>query len=210
MSPSLSATGRYVAFASKATNLTSTTTGGHFQVFVNDATTGITTTVSQQTQSPGATTTVTLPASAATAGSSPSPRLPPTWAALNSGFVDIYVRDTSTAASCAPRSGTVTQPTTAAATRSCPPTAATSPTPRTRATWSPATPTPTRDVFRYDTTTGLTQLLSIGSTGAQGDGGSNVEAMTADGQHVAFGSAATNLVSGDTNGYNDLFVRDLG
>ena len=32
--------------------------------------------------------------------------------------------------------------------------------------------------------------------------------MSADGRYVAFSSAATNLVAGDTNDANDIFVRD--
>lgn len=67
-----------------------------------------------------------------------------------------------------------------------------------------------RDVFRTDTTTGVTQLVSVADTGAQGDGDSNGQAMTRDGLHVAFSSQADNLVPADTNGYTDLFVRDLG
>ncbi|MFJ9708031.1 hypothetical protein [Streptomyces sp. NPDC101234] len=35
-------------------------------------------------------------------------------------------------------------------------------------------------------------------------------APRADGRHVAFASAAGNLVPGDTNGVDDIFVRHLG
>ena len=33
-------------------------------------------------------------------------------------------------------------------------------------------------------------------------------AISADGRYVAFGSDASNLVAGDTNGAGDVFVRD--
>ena len=33
--------------------------------------------------------------------------------------------------------------------------------------------------------------------------------MSADGRYVVFSSSATNLVAGDTNGMDDVFLRDL-
>jgi Tol biopolymer transport system component len=45
-------------------------------------------------------------------------------------------------------------------------------------------------------------------TGAQGNGPSLVLAMTPDASKVLFLSAASNLVSGDTNGQPDIFLRD--
>lgn len=52
-------------------------------------------------------------------------------------------------------------------------------------------------------------LVSQTAAGVQGDAGSNDPAITPDGRFVAFGTNATNLVPGDTNGVYDLFVRDL-
>ena len=54
----------------------------------------------------------------------------------------------------------------------------------------------------------VTTRISVGPAGRQGDGFSDVPAMSADGTSVAFGSYAANLVSGDTNGTGDVFVRD--
>lgn len=42
------------------------------------------------------------------------------------------------------------------------------------------------------------------------DGDSGGAAVSMSGRYVAFHSAATNLVSGDTNGVSDVFVRDMG
>ena len=53
-----------------------------------------------------------------------------------------------------------------------------------------------------------TERVSIDSTGAQANGGSWGETISADGRYVAFISDATNLVPGDTNGATDIFVRD--
>jgi Tol biopolymer transport system component len=43
----------------------------------------------------------------------------------------------------------------------------------------------------------------------QSNGASYTNSISADGRYVAFESDASNLVDGDTNGYNDIFVRDL-
>ena len=69
------------------------------------------------------------------------------------------------------------------------------------------------DVFLHDRTTGATLRVSVSSTGAQatdefeGHIGSNV--ISADGGVVAFVSAAPNLVPGDSNDAEDLFVHDV-
>jgi Tol biopolymer transport system component len=66
-----------------------------------------------------------------------------------------------------------------------------------------------RDVFVRDTLSGTNVLVSVGTTGASGDGFSTDPAISADGRYVAFTSAADDLVSGDTNQTRDVFVRDL-
>ena len=66
----------------------------------------------------------------------------------------------------------------------------------------------TADVFVRDRQTGTTRRVSVGSGGAQGNGLSVDPAISADGRFVAFASDATNLVPGDTNGADDVFVRD--
>jgi Tol biopolymer transport system component len=50
----------------------------------------------------------------------------------------------------------------------------------------------------------------VSTTGAKADGRNGVALISRDGKRVAFGSAATNLADGDTNGAVDVFVRDLG
>lgn len=66
------------------------------------------------------------------------------------------------------------------------------------------------DVFVRDLATGTTELVSVSSQGQQGDGETKPwpPAISADGRFVAFTSAATNLVPGDTNDAEDVFVRD--
>ena len=64
------------------------------------------------------------------------------------------------------------------------------------------------DVFVHDLTTGVTERVSVDSSGVEGDSDSGQPSISADGRFVAFVSAATNLVTGDTNGFWDIFVRD--
>jgi len=66
------------------------------------------------------------------------------------------------------------------------------------------------DVFVHDRQTGQTTRVSVDSTGAQGNAGGASPAITGDGELVAFASASTNLVVGDTNLQDDVFVHGLG
>jgi len=67
----------------------------------------------------------------------------------------------------------------------------------------------TTDVFLRDLWTGNTTIVSLASTGEQSDGASNSPALSADGRFIAYRSAATNLVPGDTNGQEDVFVYEI-
>jgi mannan endo-1,4-beta-mannosidase len=64
------------------------------------------------------------------------------------------------------------------------------------------------DVFLFDRTTGQVELVSVASNGTQGNDSSFSASVSDDGRLVAFRSWATNLVAGDTNGTDDIFVRD--
>ena len=67
------------------------------------------------------------------------------------------------------------------------------------------------DVFVRDRQTGTTERVSRSSGGAQGNGDSGTggyPSISDDGRFVAFSSLATNLVAGDTNGVEDIFVHD--
>jgi Tol biopolymer transport system component len=66
-----------------------------------------------------------------------------------------------------------------------------------------------RDVFVRDLATGTTTLVSTGLNGVPANNDSDDASISADGRYVAFGSLASNLVAGDTNGFSDVFVRDL-
>lgn len=65
------------------------------------------------------------------------------------------------------------------------------------------------DVFLHDRETTTTTRVSVASDGTQGNNASNYGSVSGNGQYVVFTSSATNLVSGDTNGGEDVFVRDV-
>lgn len=65
------------------------------------------------------------------------------------------------------------------------------------------------DVFRRDLKTGQTTRISVNDAGVQGDGRSFASGVSRDGRLVLFWSHATNLVAGDTNGFPDVFLRDV-
>jgi hypothetical protein len=53
-----------------------------------------------------------------------------------------------------------------------------------------------------------TRRVSVATDGTQGYDDSSYPSISADGRYVAFSSSASNLVSGDTNGYGDIFVSN--
>jgi Tol biopolymer transport system component len=65
-----------------------------------------------------------------------------------------------------------------------------------------------QDIFVHDRRTGVTERVSVNSSGDEVDGDSSDPAISGDGRFVAFASKATNLVDGDTNGHEDIFVHD--
>lgn len=66
----------------------------------------------------------------------------------------------------------------------------------------------TADAFIRDRTTGGTSRISISTLGIEGDDYSGSPSVSADGRYVAFDSFASNLIIGDNNGTQDVFVRD--
>jgi Tol biopolymer transport system component len=67
------------------------------------------------------------------------------------------------------------------------------------------------DAIVHNRLTGITERVSVDGAGRQGNYGSYWgTALSDDGRFVAFDSYSTNLVPGDTNGTDDIFVRDRG
>jgi hypothetical protein len=61
-------------------------------------------------------------------------------------------------------------------------------------------------VFLRDRAARTTLLVSVAADGTPGNGNSYGAAISANGNEVAFVSLAANLVPGDTNGQQDVFV----
>ncbi|MEM7320616.1 MAG: hypothetical protein AAF408_16545, partial [Pseudomonadota bacterium] len=64
------------------------------------------------------------------------------------------------------------------------------------------------DIFVRDRQAGTTDRVSIAAGGGDPDGGSFGAKISADGRFVAFYSEAANLIVGDTNAVQDVFVHD--
>lgn len=218
LNPALSADGRFVAFASVASNLVVGDTNFVRDIFVHDRQTGSTTRVS--VSSAGA------QGAQASGGSfdsylsiSGDGRLVAFHSAANSlvtgdtnGWPDVFVHDRQT-------SQTIRVSVDGAGTQGD------------SASYSPNLSSDGRfvafhsfasnlvpgdtnaayDVFVRDLQPGggVTRV-SVDSSGAQPNGPSNTRGarMTGDGRFVVFDSAATNLVPGDTNNSDDVFVHD--
>jgi Tol biopolymer transport system component len=67
----------------------------------------------------------------------------------------------------------------------------------------------TEDVHVLDRSTGQVRLVSAGRDGGATPGLSGFASLTACGALAAFMSSSADLVTGDTNGHDDVFLRDL-
>ncbi len=64
------------------------------------------------------------------------------------------------------------------------------------------------DIFLRDTQTKQTSLVSSGYNGTQANSQSEYPIISSDGNYVAYASDATNIVARDNNGYRDVFEYD--
>jgi hypothetical protein len=224
---SVSADGRYVAFISIASDLTSVPDGNAtYDVFVRDLKTGVTTLASVNASGTGA--------GNGSSGISNTDNLPITSFALSAngrfvafnssasdlaandtnGKLDAFVRDLETGV-------TFLASVNAAGTASgngatfFPYISADGSVVGFRSTSSDLVANDTNgaatDVFVRNLQTGVTTLVSVNSAATgSGNGQSSAATISADGRMIAFVSTASNLVVNDTNGtVSDLFVRDL-
>jgi len=218
--PSISADGRYVAFGSLASNLVSGDTNGVPDIFVHDRQTGITTRVSLSSDGSQGNSYSDWPSTSAdgryVAFASRASNLvsgdtnnfcgyPPHY----SNCPDIFVHDRQTGST--QRVSLASDASQGDSDSFWPSISADG---RYVAFGSEASNLVSgdtngyEDIFVHDRQTGSTQRVSVTSDGTQGDGGSRGSSISADGRYVAFASWASNLVSGDTNGYVDIFMHD--
>jgi len=230
--PSISADGRFVAFDSKATNLVTNDNNAASNVFLRDtciaapagcvpSTTRISV-ASDGTQGNDASTSPAISANGRfVTFQSGAKNFAPNDTSL---FLDVFVRDTcfGAASGCTPSTSLVsiglggqlgnnasTFPTISSDGRFIAfPSFATNLT-------ADAVTQGVENVFVRDTCVGApagcvpaTTLVSVSNAGVSGNGASGLPSIGANGRFVAFNSDAQNLVSGDTNGFTDVFVRD--
>jgi Tol biopolymer transport system component len=214
--PSISADGRYVAFASLASNLVSGDTNGAWDVFVHDRQTGETTRVSVASDG--------TQAIGFFFGSSPSISADGRYVAFDSWATnlvsgdtndkpDVFVHDRQTGQTT--RVSVSSDGTQANNGANYPSISADG---RYVAFESSSTnlvsgdTNSVTDIFVHDRQTGQTTRVSVSSDGTQANEGpgwsGKNSSISADGRYVAFHSYADNLVSGDTNSATDIFVHD--
>jgi Tol biopolymer transport system component len=66
----------------------------------------------------------------------------------------------------------------------------------------------TVDAFVRDRANATTERVSLSTTGAEANDRCDLPSISADGTRIAFQSLSSTLVARDTNGLNDVFVRD--
>ncbi len=208
--PAISTDGNFVAFASDATNLVAGDSNGVRDVFVHDTVTGITVRVSVDSsgiQASGASNRPSISAEGRyVAFQSDAPDLV---ANDTNGASDVFVHDLwtgiterlSVVSGGAQASGDSERPMLSLDGRFL--------------VFQSAAPdlvpndgNSTVDVFLRDRMTDATERVSVNSLGAEANADSFDPIVATDGFTVAYASAATNLVPGDTNAANDVFVRD--
>lgn len=67
----------------------------------------------------------------------------------------------------------------------------------------------TSQIYRRDLQMGITELVSVSTSGGCSNNYHYPQSISYDGRYVAFSSAGTNLVPNDTNNKADVFVRDM-
>jgi Ca2+-binding RTX toxin-like protein len=210
--PSISADGRFVAFYSEASNIVPGDTNNRGDIFVRDTLTNTTTRVSVDSAGNQANS-LSVGSSISADGrfvvfSSESSNIVP---GDTNNTYDIFVRDTltnTTTRVSVDSAGNQENGTNFSTTPSI------SADGRFVAFDSDATnlvPGDTngrRDIFVRDRLTNTTTRVSFDSAGNQGNGVSTTPSISADGRFVAFSSFASNIVPGDTNNTDDIFVVD--
>ena len=208
--PSISTDGRYVAFASAASNLVSGDTNGREDIFVHDRQTGETTSVSVSSSGEQGNWESFYPSISAdgryVAFDSYSDNLV---SGDTNGDEDIFVHDRQTGETTRASVSSMGEQANNASIRSSisfdgryvsfESLATNLVSGDTNGFW---------DIFVHDRQTGETTRVSVSSSGEQGNSTSWLTFISADGRFVVFNSGATNLVSGDTNGVLDTFVHD--
>ncbi len=208
--PALSADGRYVAFYSWARNLVSGDTNDTSDVFVFDTQSGTCVRASVSSSGVQGNSTsdqVALSADGRTvAFASTSTNLS---AGLGSGVANIFVRDLVLGVtSCASLDPAGLEGDSWSLNPALSPDARWVAFRSYATNLVPADGNEAADILVHDRSTGVTTRASLSSTGVQANADCEDPQISSDGRYVLFTSSATNLVAGDSNGVEDVFLRD--
>jgi Tol biopolymer transport system component len=209
-SPSISADGRFVAFHSFASNLVPLDTNGAADVFVRDLQAGTTERVSVDSLGVEAHGDSFYPSISADGRFVAFQSLAQDLVAGDvNGTQDVFVHDRQTGQTVlASVASTGTQGDGDSLSASISADGRFVVFDSTSTNLDPSDTNSTSDVFVRDLVAGITERVSLDSTGAEGNGASYAGSVSADGRYVAFYSAATNFVPHDFNAAIDVFVRD--
>jgi len=210
-SSSISADGRFVGFDSKASNLVPGDTNNSYDIFVRDTLTNTTTRVSVDSagnQGTGGSSDASISADGRFVAflSNASNLVPGDTNASGDIFVRDLLTNTTTRVSVdsagnqgndASSGGSISADGRFVAFSSL------------ASNLVPGDTNASRDIFVRDLSTNTTTRVSVSGAGNQGNDYSSDASISADGRFVTFSSEASNIVPGDTNNKEDIFVRDL-
>jgi Tol biopolymer transport system component len=203
-SPAISADGRLVAFPSSASNLVSGDTNDSWDIFVRDRVAQLNRRVSvgpagRQANSGSFQPAISAHGRFVAFGSYASNLVPP--GVDTNGHRDVFVRDRVAQLTRRVGPGSSEQPAISAHGRFVAFSSYAS-------NLVPGDTNHRPDVFVRDQAAQLTRRVSVGPSGQQANEFSIQPAISANGRFVVFRSLASNLVPGDTNGIDEMFVRD--
>lgn len=210
-SPAISSSGRFVAFRSDATNLVANDTNNNSDIFVRDRTLGVTQRVSVASDGTQANGDSILPAISAdgrfVAFSSEASNLV---AGDSNNLADIFVHDRqndTTVLIVGPAEFNTASGIIIVAPSISPDGDFVG----FRSNADDLVPGDTNnsfDTFLIDRGTAIAERSSVSTSEGEGNSDSSRPSISSNNRFVVFASIATNLVSEDTNGFEDVFVRD--
>jgi Tol biopolymer transport system component len=207
--PSISADGRFIAFDSQATNLVPGDTNGASDVFVHDNLTGTTTRVSVDSNGVQGDNLSYVPSLSAAGHLVAFVSLADNFAANDvNQTLDVFVHDLQTGQTTLVSANLAGDPGNGASTFPAISVDEHWIAFQSDATNLVASDLAGTDVYVRDLLAGHTEKMSVSTAGVPGNGGSSSPSISGDGRFVAYYSFASNLVSGDTNGAQDIFLRD--
>lgn len=208
--PSISEDGRYVAFRSSASNLVTGDTNNASDIFVKDRVSGVMTRVSTDSNGIESSSSSWNPSISADGRYITFSTTASLVAGDNNGKQDIFLKELSTGITTL-----VSSDSDGVASNNHSYTSSVSADSRyvtfrsIASNLVPGDNNSKSDIFVKDMSTGIMTRVSTSTTGIEGNGDSLNPSISVDGRYVTFDSKAANLVTADSNGKQDVFIKDL-